>query len=417
LNSWVSMNLSLPKRILKVSWVEKALFLSLGLLAFTLPFDGYNVLGLGSLFRFIGFIVLAMFVFFLLVSPKLARNTVRALRNGASYALLLFVLWSSVTILWAPNVDWAATRFVSYLGLLGITLAIASLPPAIVAGLWVVMVLGVTVSLPLGFILPHPNPLLAESGRFSSGGKDPNDYANLALIAFLVYYFGALAYMARRFKNILSLASWIVVVTVPLSGSRSALVNALFNLGLGFLKQGRRGILLLIFVGGISSAGFFALSETPWIRTFLERAETLGNLSSEDTWAGRWDIWRAAWYVFTERPWGGVGVANFAWVSPQYSYVAAHIAAMREDGGGGVAHNTFLSVLAETGIIGFFFFALLQVTLFYQLWRKRKKEPLAWGLLLGLVAYWIASMSLTWEYVKIAFFLYGSALSLAREER
>ncbi|KIX84468.1 hypothetical protein THFILI_05735 [Thermus filiformis] len=82
-----------------------------------------------------------------------------------------------------------------------------------------------------------------------------------------------------------------------------------------------------------------------------------------------------------------------------------------------MAHNMFLSVLAETGIVGFFFFVLLQATLFHQLWRKRKKEPLAWGLLLGFVAYWIAGMSLTWEYVKIAFFLYGSALSLAREER
>lgn len=413
----MSMNYSLPKRILKVSWVEKALFLSLGLLAFTLPFDGYNVLGLGSLFRFIGFIVLAMFVSFLLVSPKLARNAVQTLRNGASYALLLFVFWSGVTILWAPNVDWATTRFVSYLSLLGITFAIASLPLALVARLWVAIVLGVIISLPLGFILPHPNPLLAESGRFSSGGKDPNDYANLALIAFLVCYFGALAYMAWRFKYILSLASWIAVIAVPLSGSRSALVNALFNLGLGLLKRGRRGILLLIFVGVIGPAGLFALSETPWIRTFLERAETLGNLSSEDTWAGRWDIWRAAWYVFTEHPLGGVGVANFAWVSPQYSDMAAHIAAMREDGGGGVAHNMFLSVLAETGIVGFFFFVLLQATLFHQLWRKRKKEPLAWGLLLGFVAYWIAGMSLTWEYVKIAFFLYGSALSLAREER
>ena len=117
--------------------------------------------------------------------------------------------------------------------------------------------------------------------------------------------------------------------------------------------------------------------------------------------------------VFTERPLTGVGAGNFAFVSPNYSYHAALIAATREDGGGGVAHNMFLSVLAETGVIGFLLFGTLLLSAYASAWRLIKRgENLGYGLLIGLIAYTIAGLTLTWEYVKVPYLLYGSLLAL-----
>lgn len=395
-----------------VSWSEKVLFFFLIILAFTLPFDGYNLFGLGSIFRLFSLIVLSALLFFVIMSQKIYRKFTNNLFSVTSISLLLFIGWSGVTISWAPNAEWALSRAFSYLGLLGVTFSISVLPPAMIAQLWLIMLLGVITSLPLGFILPHPNPLLVESGRFSSGGKDPNDYSNLALIAFLVAYFGSLAYLPRTSRRAVSWLCWLVLLAVPLSASRTALLNTLFNLGLGLFGRGLRGIFLMATIFVASFTGFFLFSESDLVSIFAERATTIANIQDESTWAGRMDIWRAAWHVFTLHPLGGVGVANFAWISPQYSGTAALIASFREDGGGGVAHNSFLSVLAETGIVGFAFFASLQFALFFWLLRKRHQYPLAKGLLLGLLAYWVASLTLTWEYVKIPFFLYGSALAL-----
>lgn len=401
----------------KRRWAGKILFFLLSFLALTLPFDGYNVLGLGSLFRFMGLFVLVTFFLLLLANWRLMRKLIEKLNNIISFSILLFVFWSGVTIFWAPNPEWAFTRLLSYFGLLGITFATALLSPAAVARLWVALVLGVAISIPLGFVLPHPNPLVAESGRFSSGGKDPNDYANLALIAFVVCNFGTLAYAVRRKRGISFLLPWIAIIAIPLSGSRTALINVIATVSLGLLRKGLRGVIYLLVIIGLSAVGFFSFSENTYVSTFINRASSLTDLQSEDTWAGRLDIWQAAWQVFTEHPLGGVGLANFAWVSPNYSSTAAYISSLREDGGGGVAHNSFLSVLAETGLIGFMLFLLLQASVFLHLWRLRRQEPLAWSLILGLVSYWIASLALTWEYNKIAFFLYGSALALKSRGR
>ena len=45
--------------------------------------------------------------------------------------------------------------------------------------------------IPLGFILPPPSEMLAASGRFTSGGQDPNDYANLIVVVLGILPMGA----------------------------------------------------------------------------------------------------------------------------------------------------------------------------------------------------------------------------------
>jgi len=399
-------------------WHEKTLFALLSILALTLPFDGYNVIGLGSLFRIIAPFVLFIFVLFLLMNPSLHKRFVDKLFSTIGVGLLLFVIWSGVTCLWAPNKDWALSRFFTYLGLLGITFSVSVLPLDRVAGLWLAMFLGVLISLPMGFIVPHPNPLVELANRFSSGGKDPNDYANLVLIVLFVCIFGVLSYVREISKRSIFLLGSLALMAIPLSGSRTALLNLSSLTAFASVGRDLRSKRTVFTIAVIVIAFFFILREagplSTFFDTFAKRSASLIHIRDENTLSRRADLWITAWHVFIQNPIGGVGLNNFAWVSPQYSSTAALIASLREGGKGGVAHNSFLSVLAETGIVGFVLFVSLQLMLFFSLHRRRH-NPLAKGFLIGLIGYWIASLTLTWEYVKIPFFLYGSVLALARE--
>jgi O-antigen ligase len=95
-----------------------------------------------------------------------------------------------------------------------------------------------------------------------------------------------------------------------------------------------------------------------------------------------------------------------------YSAQASHLSSIRE--GAGVAHNMFLSVQSELGIVGILLFAgalLLAVRL--ALRAAGRGSTLALGIVLGLGAFAVAGMTLSWEFQKIGYVLYGSALSLS----
>ncbi len=84
-------------------------------------------------------------------------------------------------------------------------------------------------------------------------------------------------------------------------------------------------------------------------------------LTSEN-WAvvERMAHWQAGWYMFLDHPWLGVGAGNYAAAYPQY-FVATWREAL------GHAHNYYLNILAELGVIGGGLLLLLLALAFRQL--------------------------------------------------
>jgi len=86
---------------------------------------------------------------------------------------------------------------------------------------------------------------------------------------------------------------------------------------------------------------------------------------------------------------------------------------------GKVGHNSFISVLVELGLVGFFLFGIILVIVFNQAW----SHPYKWEKTFWLTVFtvWtIGSSTLTWEYRKttwlfLSFIVASAVLARQRE--
>jgi O-antigen ligase len=201
----------------------------------------------------------------------------------------------------------------------------------------------------------------AASGRLTGGGGDPNVQA-AGFIAAMFLAIGLIS-VYRRFWARVGLVLAFVLITVAFfaTESRGGLlalgVSALAALVL-FPDQRRRlaGFVVLAVVVAI-----VAVATTPGLLTRIT------NFSGGTS--GRSDIWTVAGKVFVEHPLAGVGLNNFQVVEPHFALIDRTISRV-----GYIAetpypaHNTYLGLLAETGVIGLIGFLAIAIASLRAAW-------------------------------------------------
>jgi O-antigen ligase len=139
----------------------------------------------------------------------------------------------------------------------------------------------------------------------------------------------------------------------------------------------------LVICGGV-----FFLPSSSW-----ERLSTIPDELREGTLTGRTLIWGAGFDVFREHPFLGVGASGFR------NSVSRALTETE------VAHNTFLSILVEQGVIGFSLFCALLVVLALSV---STMPPLPRRFWFVILAVWVVGVSsLTWEMRKPTWFFFG----------
>lgn len=262
------------------------------------------------------------------------------------FVLMLFVLWAGLSTTWADDSGAAVGAVMRYapnaLLFLILYAAIRTRDDAF----WVVgaYVIGTLISALYGVVSPSNGDV---EGRLSGALGNANETATALAVG--VALAGALA-LALRDKPWLRLGAAIGVpiclISLFLTVSRGGLVAlvAVLFAGIAVAGQGRKVAIAFVTVAVLGGVFYFAVLAPP---------EARDRLVQSDGGTGREDIWKVGWRMVEAHPVNGVGAGNFP--TSSVHYLLAPGAILRADfivDDPKVAHNTYLEVLAELGIVG-----------------------------------------------------------------
>ena len=383
------------------------------LLVAALPFEAtVNFGAVASGMKVLALLTFASFAAALLTDQEVFKRFARLWQQPLALAVLAFVLWVSISILWATSKGDAVRATLTFMGVLGLMVVIGSLEKKYLMLAWAALVLSAALSVPAGYILPVPEGSdMLVNGRFGPGGSGPNGYGCEMAIVFFVGFFGLL----RRHRVTAYLLAPVFLYGIIATQSRTALIALVATPLLALLVPrlpARLGWRVLpMYVVGVAALAVIVLAFPSVGGSAAERYMTLSQVQSAETWSGRWSNWQGALDVITTHPILGAGAGNYAQAAMEYSTsVVAHTA--DKDKVAGEAHNMFLSVASQLGLVGLILF-LGTLFLVFRMAVPIAQEPgLGTGIFLGLIVFMFAGLTLTWEAHKIVYILFGSFLAL-----
>jgi len=170
--------------------------------------------------------------------------------------------------------------------------------------------------------------------------------------------------------------------------------------------------------GGLLLVGAFAIfisvvSPAAPVERILN--PTYGDIQSTDT---RKAVWAAGMRMIAENPVVGIGLGNFKPLVSQYAEPGQRLDK--------IAHNTYIEMAAELGLVGLVVFVVILFGTIHQLGEIRRRTQLAGPLLiyeasqgmqLGLIAYAIACFFVSVQYQKLFWLMIFLTMCLPLLER
>lgn len=182
----------------------------------------------------------------------------------------------------------------------------------------------------------------AVGGRAGAYGmyENHNDYS-FAIVLLLPFLYVLWREQHGMTRLILAMSLVACVVGMFLSLSRGGMVVLVFEcvlIGLFFTQGARRALLLLLLgVVGMAAIGY----------QWEQRAENQGsNYTAEDAKGQRVELWRTGWKMVKKHPVVGVGSRRFGEFSRRYAEISY-------DNWGKNSHNTYVEIVATSGLLGF----------------------------------------------------------------
>jgi O-antigen ligase len=341
-------------------------------------------------------VVTAIIWAMLLWRKREARNL-----RAAHWLLLLFVTWAAANILWSPETDRSLRRIASYLQLFLVVWVIHQSCDSFLQYLRLLQayVIGCLIAA-MGLLWNFMADVVAGDGRYTAPGFDPNDLAvTLALGIPMAWHLVSMTWVLRWLNR---LFVPLAVICILLTASRSGLVAlgiSVVYLFSTITRFSRRSILGLALVGGLTVSVVTAM----WSEVSIRRLSTIADQLAARDMNGRVDIWQRGVAAFLEHPLVGHGAGSFgAAVGARRSRELA-------------AHNAYLGILVEHGLIGLALFLSAVSAIYARALRSYAMEPRLWTFL--LLGWAVAAMSLSWENRETSWLLFGLGAALPRKPR
>jgi putative inorganic carbon (hco3(-)) transporter len=190
-------------------------------------------------------------------------------------------------------------------------------------------------------------------------------------------------------------ATIIILVGIGMSWSRGAwigLVGALLVVALALPRNSWQGITLFIVIFGsvmlLWFAGIVPRSIIDRLNTSTQEFFAFEDVRGIDITPENYAVaerlahWQAAINMFTTNPWLGVGLGNYEVVYPDFRLINWQESL-------GHAHNYYLNILAEGGILGFLAYGKVWIVIIALSWRGRSHpDTLARFVIIGLMGSW-----------------------------
>ena len=380
----------------QLSTLGKIAFGSLWLLVFAMPWeDAITISGFGTSVRLIGMVTLGLGVLAVVERGKVRRPAL------GHIVMALFVVLAVLSFLWSLYPEGTLIETFSYVQLFTMVWLIWELAPGVQEQMHLMRayVFGTFVSGIDTFylFLSHQESVYQ---RYAGAKLDANDLGLIMALSIPMSYYLLIQNHGRMvwvYRVHLILAG----TTILLTASRGATLATIVALTIVPLTQARLGgrqrvallLTVILLIGGI----LFFVPETSW-----ERLATVPTEFEQGTFTGRTTIWKAGWEIFRAHPFVGIGANAFRVI---VSRELAEPIRMGEADPAPPAHNTFLSVLVEQGVLGFAVFCVMLGSLPVSL---RGMPPFPQRLWIVSLAVWVVGVSsLTWEMRKPTWFFFG----------
>jgi O-antigen ligase len=383
-----SARLDSPQSVVERSLLNRSALVLFSLFVFAIPWENAVIFpGAFTVSHLLGLVSLPLAVLAILESGRLKSLSLPVVLIG------LFMAWGSLSYFWTVDVDATTVLVASWIQNLGMVCLILELADSR-AGQIVMMrayVLGTLVSAG-DTIQTYLKGKETFYQRYAGSGFDPNDLGLLLALSLPLSLYLSVTERRRALIWVYRIQFVVAVLAIGLTGSRAALVAtfvALLYVPLALARATfrKRFALLLVTAIVISSAVAF-VPATSW-----KRWGGTGKELAEGTLGARRIIWSAGLELFHMSPIAGIGAGGFA------------AGTERILGQAEVAHNTFLSVLVEEGVIGLVLLLAVLLSLVLPALRLPRLERDLW---LVLMATWAVGVSsLTWENRKPTWLLFG----------
>jgi O-antigen ligase len=305
-------------------------------------------------------------------------------------AVFVFAVWNAVSVFWSADAGKTMTHILTWTQTLVFVYILWDLyttRAALLAGLQA-FILGEFVVVGTAVVnFLSGREFYAHEERFSAAAEiNPDGFAFIVVLGVPIAWYLAISDSESRSGRLLRILNCayvpIALLGIALSGTRTALIAAIPGMlfGLASLTRTRVSKRLAIFL----FVGLSVLALTPYVDSLpsFQRLGTTASALADGDFQGRADIWRQGLASFQEHPLLGVGSNMYRSINNLHK----------------VAHNSFLSVLVEVGLVGFTLFGLILVITIVQAMGQTRWDSRLW--MTVLLVWAIGASSLTWEHRK-----------------
>lgn len=353
-------------------------YVPLWIFVFSLPWERLLVLpGIAIIPRVTGALALGLALLAVVVSGRFRRW------HPFHLAALLFWIWAGLNLLIYHSGERLPAKFWTYAQLLLVLWMIWEIAPSErrVRGLLTAYVFGAYVAA-FDTLLIYRRQAGALR-RFAAGGADPNDLAMVLALALPMAWYLGMTYRQPLLRWACRGYIPLAIVAIGLTGSRGGMVAAtvallIVPLSMTQLSPGR----LVSAIALVGVAGALAVIYIP--ETLLQRLSTIGTELEGGRVGGRGKLWMAGLEAFRAHPLGGYGTGHYkSAITPILGQAAQ------------VAHNSYISVLVEQGIVGFLLYMAMLVSVFHSVMKLRGFDRRFALVLVATLA--VTMLPLTWE--------------------